>query len=49
MKKELSLIARSFITIILVTGCSHKISINPSLDEIRQTNIGNKINVNKYK
>ena len=46
MKKKLGIVASSFIATLLLTGCSHKISIDPSLDEIRQTNIENKINVN---
>lgn len=46
MKKQLSIIASGFIATLLLTGCSHKISIDPSLDEIRQTNVENKINAN---
>jgi len=46
MKKQLLIIVSGFIAILLLTGCSHKISIDPSLDEIRLTNIENKINVN---
>lgn len=46
MKKQLLIILCGVIISLLLTGCSHKISIDPSLDGIRSTNIENKINAN---
>lgn len=46
MKKSIKLIICSVFVALAMTGCSHKISIDPSLDEIRDAKVKEKINVN---
>ena len=46
MKKQHLLLIISILSILLFTGCSHKISINPSLKQIRATPIEKKIDLN---
>lgn len=46
MKKQYKLLVASSLVILTLTGCSHKISIDPSLEKIRATTIENKIDVN---
>lgn len=46
MKKQYKLITASILVIIGLTGCSHKISIDPSMEEIRATKVENKSTLN---
>ncbi len=42
----MKIIISAIFAILLFTGCSHKISINPVLDNIRNINVENKIDAN---
>ncbi|WP_324170868.1 hypothetical protein [Sulfurimonas sp.] len=46
MRKQYKLLVASIITMMAITGCSHKISINPSLEKIRETTVENKLDIN---
>ncbi|WP_321777167.1 hypothetical protein [Sulfurimonas sp.] len=46
MKKQYKLLATSIVAITLLSGCSHKISISPSLEDIRETKVEKKVDVN---
>ncbi len=46
MKKQYKILATSIVAITLLSGCSHKISISPSLEDIRETQVEKKVDVN---
>ncbi len=46
MRKQYKLLVASILAIMILTGCSHNISIDPSLEEIRATTVENKIDIN---
>ncbi|MEA2019061.1 MAG: hypothetical protein U9N59_11490 [Campylobacterota bacterium] len=46
MKNKLLITISGIFAIILFTGCSHKITLKPSLDEIQTMNIDKKLNLN---
>lgn len=46
MKRNVKLLILSIFVILFATGCSHKITIDPSLDNINSIEVKEKINVN---
>ncbi|PHS55678.1 MAG: hypothetical protein COB17_11200 [Sulfurimonas sp.] len=46
MKKKYKLLATSVVAMTLLSGCAHKISISPSLEDIRETKVEKKVDVN---
>ena len=41
MKKQYKLLATSIVAVTLLSGCAHKISISPSLEDIREAKVEN--------